>query len=109
MAANPNRNRWLLWTTLGVVLVGAGIYALFGWMKEQELRTPTTKMADYGAAPIFSLTDQNGFPFNSDRLNGHIWLADLIFTNCTGSCPMLTAKMSSIQKGLVKTPEIRLV
>jgi protein SCO1/2 len=109
MQPTPNRTQWFLWTVLGVALLGAGIFALNGWMKEQELRSPTEQLPDYGAVPKFELTNQNGKHFTNANLQGHIWIADLIFTNCPGSCPIMTSKLLSIQKSLIKTPDVRLV
>ena len=35
-----------------------------------------------GTVPPFSLTDQNGSSFDSHTLEGKVWVADFIFTNC---------------------------
>ncbi len=109
MQPNSNRTQWFLWTLLGVVLLGVGIFALNGWLKEQELRTPTEQLPDYGVVPSFQLTNQNGRQFTDANLQGHIWIADLIFTHCPGSCPIMTSKLASIQKSLTKTPQVKLV
>jgi protein SCO1/2 len=49
-------------------------------------------------APAFTLTDQNGKPFGTPQLRGKIWVADFVFTTCTGLCPMMTQQMSEFQK-----------
>jgi protein SCO1/2 len=49
------------------------------------------------AAPPFSGTDQDGKPFTSEQLKGKVWLADFIFTQCPGPCPMMTARMRRAQ------------
>ena len=109
MNQTTNNTQRLLWGVLVLVLLGAGIFALNGWLKEQEIRKPTQSMADYGLVPKFDLTDENGQSYSSVSLQGHIWLADLIFTNCPSSCPLMTARMASLQKSLVKTPNVKLV
>ena len=48
-------------------------------------------------APKFQLTDQDGKPFDSERLKGQVWVAALIFTNCPGVCPSMTQKMKALQ------------
>lgn len=46
----------------------------------------------------FSFTDQNGHPFGTDQLNGKVWIADFIFTDCKTVCPPMTAEMAQLQK-----------
>ena len=31
-------------------------------------------------------------------MRGHVWVADFIYTNCPGPCPMMSKRMSVIQK-----------
>ncbi len=59
-------------------------------------------------SPKFQMTDQNGKPAGDKALAGHVWIADFIFTNCHGACPLVTAKMVEIQKDL-SDPDIRFV
>ena len=60
-----------------------------------------------GEVPRFELTDQTGQAFQRSGLDGHVWIADFIFTNCPGPCPRMSSKMHSLQKA---TPEdVRLV
>jgi protein SCO1/2 len=55
-------------------------------------------------APSFALTDQNGQPFNADRLRGQVWVADFVFTHCAGICPMMTKHLADFQKATVGSP-----
>ncbi|MBD7984471.1 SCO family protein [Sporosarcina sp. Sa2YVA2] len=50
----------------------------------------------------FSFTDQNGNPFGTDQLNGKVWIADFIFTDCKTVCPPMTAEMAQLQKHFTK-------
>jgi protein SCO1/2 len=59
--------------------------------------------------PAFSLTDQDGAPFSREDLRGKIWITDFFFTRCQGPCPLMTARMTELQKALVKAPEVKLV
>ncbi|MDA0988617.1 MAG: SCO family protein [Chloroflexi bacterium] len=54
----------------------------------------------YGKIPDFSLTDQMGQDFTSEELQGRVFLANFIFTNCTEFCPTLTPRMGQIQTDL---------
>ena len=60
-----------------------------------------------GQVPPFQLTAQTGQPFNSRSLDGHIWVADFIYTTCTGPCPMMSSQMRRVQ--LSTAPNIGLV
>lgn len=50
-----------------------------------------------GDVPQFTLVSDTGQPFDSHALDGHIWVADFIYTNCDGPCPMMSTQMRRIQ------------
>ena len=61
-----------------------------------------------GHAPPFALTDHNANPIDLDELRGRIWIADFIFTRCSGPCLAMTRRMSRLQKKLAEfSDEIR--
>ena len=54
-------------------------------------------LTSFGTVPGFVLTDQTGQPFHSEQsLNGRVWLANFIFTNCMGPCPRMTSQMKQV-------------
>ena len=57
-------------------------------------------LPDYGTVPPFQLTNQDGKPFSSSQLAGKIWIADFVFTSCRGPCPIISTRMSELQKPL---------
>jgi protein SCO1/2 len=59
-----------------------------------------------GEIPRFELVDETGQPFDSRSLDGHIWVADFIFTHCDGPCPTMSHQMRNIQ---TQSPAVRLV
>jgi protein SCO1/2 len=67
-------------------------------------------LPSYSSIPDFTLTDQNGAQFSSGaQLKGHVWIADFIFTNCTGPCPRMTSQMHHVQTALAGANSVRLV
>lgn len=61
--------------------------------------------------PDFTLTERSGQPFGLNDLRGHVWVADFIFTNCAGTCPIMTTAMTEIQKTALaeKLDDVKLV
>lgn len=51
----------------------------------------------YGHIPRFQLTSQTGERFDSSVLEGRIWVADFIYTTCTGPCPRMSSLMRQLQ------------
>ena len=53
--------------------------------------------------PKFELVNQDAQSFGSEQLAGKIWVADFIFTTCPGPCPIISTRMSELQKPLGKS------
>jgi protein SCO1/2 len=62
-----------------------------------------------GQVPQFQLTQHTDQPFDSRSLDGHIWVADFIYTTCDGPCPMMSHQMRGIQNSTGATPDLKLV
>ena len=62
-----------------------------------------------GSAPAFELTTQTGAPFSSRSLDGHVWVADFVYTTCQGPCPMMSRQMHQLQTLTAETPDVKLV
>ena len=50
-----------------------------------------------GEVPEFTLVSDTGATFDSHVLDGHIWVADFVYTRCDGPCPMMSTNMRRIQ------------
>ena len=80
--------------TLGILL----------WLRNVEVSALRQRtVSSYGTVPAFQLTNQNGQPFGSAQLAGKIWIADFVYTTCPGPCPMISGRMSELQKPLEKS------
>jgi len=86
---------------LGIPLVVATVF-FFVW-RAQITKLASRNVSIYGEVPAFQLTNQNGQLFGSTDLTNKIWIADFVFTTCPGPCPMLSSRMSELQKPLEKT------
>lgn len=86
---------------LGIPLIVATVF-FFIW-RAQVNHLANRAVLPHGRVPSFQLTNQNGESFGSAQLAGKIWIADFIFTTCPGPCPMISSRMSELQKPLEKT------
>ncbi len=91
-----------LWALLVVMMVSI-VVSRQG--KTEDLETPGPAASSQPSnglfsAPAFSLTDQDGAAFGTEQLKGRVWIAQFIFTHCTGPCPMLMSKMKQLQSAM---------
>ena len=104
LAAQPARrtspgSSWLWYATLIAIPVLTAAF-LF-WLRHAQMeRLARRSINTYGTVPAFQLTNQNGQPFGSQQLTGKIWIADFVFTSCPGPCPMISSRMSEMQRPL---------
>lgn len=50
--------------------------------------------------PPFTLTERSGDTVQDTDLRGGVWVADFIFTRCTGPCPRMSRHMAELQDAL---------
>jgi protein SCO1/2 len=67
-------------------------------------------LPSYAVVPDFTLTDQSGASFDgAAKLRDVVWVADFIFTTCSGPCPRMTSQMHQVQTALAGVDKVRLV
>jgi cytochrome oxidase Cu insertion factor (SCO1/SenC/PrrC family) len=94
-----------------LLLAGAGL-----WMWHAATRTdlaPPPPAAEslppLGAVPEFSLVERSGRPATLADLRNRVWVADFVYTTCTDTCPLQTARMAALQAEFAAEPDFRLV
>lgn len=99
-------NRRWLW--IGVGLLAATLaFGAFLWRTVSLARNADEPL---GQVPDFHLpaaTASGSGTLSRADLAGTFWIADFVFTRCSGPCPVMTTTMAGLQKALPKT--IRLV
>lgn len=86
-----------------LILMPVVTLALLLWLYRLEATALRQRaVSSYGIVPSFQLTNQNDQPFGSAQLAGKIWIADFVYTTCPGPCPMISSRMSELQKPLEK-------
>jgi protein SCO1/2 len=72
--------------------------------------TQVKPLPSLGQIPQFDLVSSTGQPFDSRTLDGHIWVANFVYTTCDGPCPMMSHQMRGIQNSTVDpvhdTPDV---
>jgi protein SCO1/2 len=62
--------------------------------------TKEARLPLIGQAADFTLTAHDGKPFSLSQLRGKTVAVTFLYTTCTDTCPMLTAKLVAIQRQL---------
>jgi protein SCO1/2 len=93
----------MLWKAalIGIPIVTLVLLLLLRQLEVNALRQRT--VSAYGSVPEFQLINQDGNNFGSADLRGKIWIADFVYSTCPGPCPMISSRMSELQKPLEKT------
>ena len=101
---NRAQSRRAITWKVTLILVPFVTLALLLWLRHLEVGALQQRtVSEYGRIPYFQLVNQEGRFFDSSQLAGKIWIADFIYTTCPGPCPMISMRMSELQKPLEKT------
>ena len=95
------RRSRLSWLVLGLALTLPTVLVIRDMARRMANRgVPSAgeALAEYGVVPDFSLVERSGGPLRRADLAGTPWLADFVYTNCAGSCPLLSAKMARLHR-----------
>ena len=91
-----------------LIMVSIGV----GWLlvsRNEELDLSGPPLPIGPTVPEFSLTERSGQPITRADLLGQVWIADFVFTRCSGPCPTLSARMQALQSALTDAPGVKLV
>src|SRR5213596_1193307 len=92
-----------VWKTV-LIAIPILTLALLLWLRQLEVTALRQRtISSYGTVPEFVLVNQGGQNFGSAQLRGKIWIADFIYNTCPGPCPMISSRMSELQKPLEKS------
>lgn len=100
--------KFFLWGALLLVLAGAFVAWAFTW-KTGGTSVAAGALPVGAAVPDFSLTEQSGRTVTKADLLGKVWIADFVFTRCSGPCPTLSARMQRLQLQFKDQPDLKLV
>jgi len=107
---SPLRLPWLL--SLLVVLLAGTLAAGWSWYflrgqgrdgGDQTLQG----LQVFGSLPDFSLTDRTERMVTRAELLGTVWVANFIYTHCTDTCPLQSARMAALQRDFPEEQSLR--
>lgn len=55
------------------------------------------------------MISQTGQAIQLKDLKGKVWVADFVYTNCTGPCPRMSSEMRQVQEALRNLKDVNLV
>ncbi len=108
MSEESDRSRfraYFLWGFLGFVIVAVA----FSFIYTEMHLPPRSTLPRLSIVPDFTLTERSGEKLPLNDLKGKVWIADFIFTNCGGSCPIMSSTMANFQEQLKDVRNILLV
>jgi protein SCO1/2 len=103
----PKRLPFAAWV-IAFAVAGFLIFGASRLFKFSE-RRDVDAMPPIGEVPAFRFTTQDGKMLTKEDLLGKVWVADFVFTRCTGPCPLMTSRMGELAKGVAKAKDVRLV
>jgi protein SCO1/2 len=106
---------WRFKRNVALFVLSAVAGGLFYWAVSDPVvirrETPIDLGEPISEIPPFELENAHGGTLGRDDLLGRYWIADLIYTNCSAECPMMTRRMSRLQESLPggEADDVRLV
>ena len=99
---------------LAVALAGALGAAVWTWQgawrgRGSEDDRPLEGLKLFGTLPDFSLVERGGRRITLADFRGKVWIANFIYTHCTDTCPLQSARMGRLQAEFSAEPDLRLV
>ena len=92
-----------------VLATGAAAVAARVWLAPRPGPGSPETLDVYGEVPDFSLTERSGRRVTRADLLGKVWVANFIYTQCTETCPLQTARLTRLQSEFVAEEALRLV
>jgi protein SCO1/2 len=107
MNGSAQRMPLTIWVGFALIFSLLGLMYLLSLVEYGRARQKALPVIDQVAD--FTLTNQNGNATSLADLSNHVWIADIIFTRCAGSCPIMSTQMKSLQDALPSTSQAKLV
>ena len=108
MSDTPQQLPRTLWIGLLLVLVMLCLAYALSLMELSRVHR-LQALPVIGPVADFALLNQDGRAATLADLSNHVWVADIIFSRCAGSCPVMSGQMKSLQDALPPASKAKLV
>lgn len=98
----------MIWI-FATVIAGGVLWARLVGVVLDSATPPPKQYLPPGPVPDFALTECHGQRLTRADLLGKIWVADLMFTSCPSTCPILSSMMARLDQALGSREDLRLV
>lgn len=99
--ADRSNKHLVLGVAIAGILGAGGVYVLVTRNSGSSQAHGVSVTDDKGPlVPEFQFTNFDGKEVGSTELAGKIWVADFVFTSCSGTCPRMSNNMSALQEAL---------
>lgn len=92
-----------------LLAAGAGAVAARVWLASRPSPGSSETLGVYGEVPDFSLTERSGRRVTRADLLGKVWVANFIYTQCTETCPLQSARLARLQSEFAAEEALQLV
>lgn len=96
-----------IWIGFGLVFILLGLMYLLSLVEYGQVKRKALPVLSQVTG--FTLTNQDGTVTTLSDLSNCVWVADIIFTRCAGSCPIMSTEMKSLQDALPSIGGAKLV
>jgi protein SCO1/2 len=96
-----------LWLRVEIWLALAALALALPVLLTLRHRHAAASLPKLGHLASFSLVRESGARLTSAELAGKVWVADFVYLGCSESCPMLSTRMSKLQRQLVDEEQRR--
>jgi cytochrome oxidase Cu insertion factor (SCO1/SenC/PrrC family) len=96
-------------TRLSLVLFASALIVLVYFSWNASIRRDRAELPRYGSAPEFRLEDQDGAPWDKERLRGKIWVAGFIDVADSDSNALLSSRFAELDRNFRKGEQLTLI
>jgi len=97
----------LLVALLAISLAAGWIWYFMRGQTREGAGTTLRGLQVFGSLPDFSLTDRTQRTITRADLLGMVWVANFIYTRCTDTCPLQSARMAALQRDFTEERGLR--
>ncbi|MBI3029056.1 MAG: SCO family protein [Candidatus Rokubacteria bacterium] len=98
---------------LGLALLltaGAAGLVAWSWLRASDGgQGALERLEVHSDVPDFAFVERSGRRISRADLMGMVWIANFIYTRCTETCPLQSARLAQLQAEFAGEPDLRLV